>query len=74
MSTNRRNWKKAGEQMFCPDMEPCFTYMGRVLTCPHEKRAWLEGWYKAKGFHDDMEKEREMREKELTDERKDLRN
>ena len=87
---SRRNWKKAGEQMFCPDAELCFTYMGKegeqmfcpdaelcftymgkVLTRPHEKRAWLEGWCKAKEQHDSMEKERE---KELTDERKDLRN
>ena len=67
---NRRNLKRAGEQMFCPDIDPCFIYMGRILTCPHEKKAWIEGWYKAKEFHDSMEKEREKREKMLTNEDK----
>ena len=67
---NRKYLKKAGKDRFCPGVEPCFTYLGRVLTCDHEKRSWFEGWLKEKSFYESMQREIEKREKELTDEEK----
>ncbi len=48
MSAKRRqSVKREGYSNWCPDSEPTFMYMGKVLTGDYDRNCYLEGHYKA---------------------------
>jgi len=53
----RKNIKREAFQAFAPDMTPCFTYGGRILTNEYDRSCYLEGWNKAQDEYDSYQKD-----------------
>lgn len=61
-SKRKQSIKREGARKFIPDCEPCYTYVGKVLTNDYDRECFLQGWNKEKHEHESsMRREAEER-------------